>query len=335
MKLVREADDFDWIKEIPGTLNTYGRQYIDLDGLTPSERCQLQQLILDNGIYWSKNRSELIPEYCHSETVKAYSLYNGELYISTMDYEEFLKLVNKYEGQDSEVLYTKGEDLLKGTINESDDWGWVKEIPGNIPLNDLEEDKQYKYVPNKTFYGALEACGATDRIPGWITHVDVVVKFDNKIPYQDIYCNHERRDMVDYVRLRIHDDEGNSFIFAVTEGMGEFYPLPEQTINESDDFYWVDEVPSFDFRRGLYVIDLKTATPKEKFEIQKQLLDMGVKWAGFETHPVKQYSDSEIKLYVIRDGRMRFSRKAKDIDAFMKEHFRGMPYTKLTKENFI
>lgn len=231
MKLIREADDFtwinesdewDWVKEIPDTLNTYSRQYIDLDGLTPTERCQLQQLILDNGIYWSRNRAELIPEYCHSETVKAYSLHNGELYISTMGYEEFLKLLNKYEGQDSEALYTKGKDLLKGRINESDEWDWI------------------------------------------------------------------------------------------------------------------DWAPSFDFRRGLYVIDLKTVAPKEKFEIQKQLLDMGVKWAGLETHPVKQYSDSEVRLYVIRDGRMMFSKRAEDIDAFMKQHFgKGMTYKKLTKENFI
>jgi hypothetical protein len=315
-----ESDEWEWAREIPTIDLSEGVYYIDLEGLTPNERCDVQQALLDVGCSWlnGNNLKSFNYEYI------AYTVYNGILYTSVTDYKTWSR-------REIDHNYIGGKSLLNNKINESEDeWEWAREIPDSIPFNELENDKKYKYVPNQNFYGAVKSCGMGDRISDWITYVKVMITLydeSEKIPYNDIYCHHKRQDRVSHVVLRIYDDEGNNIRFAVTEDMGEFYPLSEKTLkdllkldlNESEDeLNWIRETPLnpwYDYDSIDFDIEPTDEDVNHYIELALQTREISNRgaWGSgrkFDIISIKDYArDGDCQLVINQWGEMTYGPK--------------------------
>ena len=123
-------DDFEWIRDT-GLPSEYGvdfkkgRHHIKVDGLTTDEKEKIQQIILNKGITWGDlDKNVKKGEYYADEGVYYYVVTNGFL------------LVGRGPSEEEGIKYIDGGlflDYNKHTINESDDFDWVKNI-NPIPL---------------------------------------------------------------------------------------------------------------------------------------------------------------------------------------------------------
>jgi len=73
-------------------------------------------------------------------------------------------------------------------------------------------------------------------------------------------------------------------------------------MNESTDFNWVDEIPTYDFHNGEYYIDISELDDDEACEVQQTILNMGIEWkesVGLQ----KRFCDSNTtKGYIIQNA---------------------------------
>jgi hypothetical protein len=254
-QLTESEDELDWIREITPWVPFQQAEIDKLYGIKKNDL--LLQVLRD-----CESGQRIYYDSVSVEVLDKDELRHMDVHCGSGNEDRVLSLNLRFYGQDTKTLGTfwVTEDMvtlhqLYDNLKESDDWGWAREIPDSISFNELENDKKYKYVPNQNFYGAVESCGMGDKISDWITYVKVMITLydeSEKIPYNDIYCHHKRQDRVSHVVLRIYDDEGNNIRFAVTEDMGEFYPLSEQSLKDllkldlnefEDDFDWVRETP--------------------------------------------------------------------------------------------
>jgi hypothetical protein len=136
---INESSEWDWVKEVPSH-NLYNAEYyIDLEGLSEKERCNVQQIILDYGFSWVESGSRLQRQYCKDSVIgggtSGYITHlkkdgsAGFLYRTERSFERYKKI-------DTHGLrYMKGSELLKKGLKESNEWDWVKEVPNNLPKN--------------------------------------------------------------------------------------------------------------------------------------------------------------------------------------------------------
>ena len=89
---LNESNDLQWIQGGPDFNLQTSEFYIDLDGVSSEEACEIQQKILDMGVYWSGKGKNLKKEHCKS---KAYTIKKGKLYISTYNYNEYNTMIKQ------------------------------------------------------------------------------------------------------------------------------------------------------------------------------------------------------------------------------------------------
>lgn len=105
---INESDEWDWAREIPNLNN--GNYYIDLETLTPNQRCEIQQLILDAGCSWISGSDTLQTSYCEELVFVGYVLQEGVLYNTVSSY----KSTNKFS--ESSYTYIHGKSLINKTF---------------------------------------------------------------------------------------------------------------------------------------------------------------------------------------------------------------------------
>ena len=87
------------------------------------------------------------------------------------------------------------------------------------------------------------------------------------------------------------------------------------SVNESNDFSWVDEIPQYDFHNGYYYIDISELDEDETCEVQQLILDMGIDWEdskGLQTGHCNTFIN---KGYIIRNATLY--RTTKNWDDYM------------------
>ena len=87
-----ESNELEWIQGGPDFNLQTSEFYIDLDGVSDKKACEIQQKILDMGVYWSGKGKNLKKEHCKS---KAYIIKKGKLYISTYNYNKYNTMVKQ------------------------------------------------------------------------------------------------------------------------------------------------------------------------------------------------------------------------------------------------
>ncbi|MDB4326300.1 hypothetical protein N9966_00645 [bacterium] len=88
-----ESNELEWIQGGPDFNLQTSEFYIDLDGVSNEETCEIQQKILDVGVYWSGKGKKLKKEHCNNS--KAYIIKKGKLYISTYNYNKYNTMVKQ------------------------------------------------------------------------------------------------------------------------------------------------------------------------------------------------------------------------------------------------
>jgi len=122
-KILKESDELGWIRNVPLFNDEDMSYYIDLIGLNETEKCEIQQKILDMGIYWSSSGNVLKIDYCGERRLKAYVIEQLKLNKSHLHYEVY----NSFR---SNLIKIPGRTLLNNNLNESnDEWDWAREVP--------------------------------------------------------------------------------------------------------------------------------------------------------------------------------------------------------------
>ena len=94
---LNESNELEWIQGGPDFNLQTSEFYIDLDGVSDKKACEIQQKILDMGVYWSGKGKNLKKEHCKS---KAYIIKKGKLYISTYNYNKYNTMVMGHTDKD-------------------------------------------------------------------------------------------------------------------------------------------------------------------------------------------------------------------------------------------
>jgi len=265
MKLIREFEDFDWIREIPSNPLQWhkpkinldnverdeegyplqqgfgeGEIWVDVDGLTQDQKINvlkniesiIGELRFENtlttikSIEGNKNR-----DYCLGDNIKGYLLHCGHeeydffsqenhVCCMSMGYQTFREEVQ------IEVPRINGRDLIRMVymnINEDADWDWVRSIKPKMPFNQIQLGKKYQFTYGKTFEDLVYACGINEDVFDATTVKGI--KFD-KFCYNEIFCDHERDDVVETLLLGFFGVNGNLIRSVwVTEDALDLHPL--------------------------------------------------------------------------------------------------------------
>jgi hypothetical protein len=133
-------------------------------------------------------------------------------------------------------------DLFGNTINESDEFDWIRKADPHIPFNQVKRNHKYRVKFTDVFFDALRTCNVPQTMIDELSEVTVVVVLDKalKMKYNISFCNHERKDEVDTIYLTFVDpSSGNLFYsFYVTEDM---LTLHDNNITESSEWSWVTD----------------------------------------------------------------------------------------------
>lgn len=98
-----------------------------------------------------------------------------------------------------------------------------------------------------------------------------------------------------------------------------------ESIKESNDFDWVDEIPQYDFYDGEYYIDISELDDDEACEVQQTLINMGIDWREGNGEINKLHcSTFTNKGYIIRKAVLY--RTTKSYDDYRYELFRNTPW---------
>lgn len=87
------------------------------------------------------------------------------------------------------------------------------------------------------------------------------------------------------------------------------------SVNESNDFSWVDEIPQYDFHNGYYYIDISELDEDEACEVQQLILDMSIDWEDSKGLQTGHCSTFINKGYIIRNATLY--RTTKNWDDYM------------------
>lgn len=233
MKLIREFDDFDWIREIP--LNPWlvgDGIYFDIKPKADDIRSYIQMALdsrkVDNSRYWHT------PYDSDVKTILFYFRDYGSAVLG-IDRDGFNSLTfdNNTVNYVDDMEWIKYSDLVKGNLNESDDFDWIRDIPAYIPYGDVKVGNSYAVWLNPLLFEALTACGHNHEPFKQANRVEVLRK-KAKLKYHNVFCGHPGEDEVRGLLLVFYHDDIYINHFWVMEGMVDFLPM-DNDLNESQD----------------------------------------------------------------------------------------------------
>ena len=115
------------------------------------------------------------------------------------------------------------KNLIKKILKESDDFDWIREVPDNIPFDQVQVGRTYMIEPTSVLIDAVEACRERSVIYK-STMASVMKKSVGE--YNTVFCDHENDESVPILNLNFYY-EGNltGISFWVTEDMVTFYEI--------------------------------------------------------------------------------------------------------------
>jgi len=155
IKKILKEDELAWIRNVNPL--AYGSYYVNISNLDTTDRCKLQQTILNSGINWAGERGDTIKSvYCNDPKVLAYVIEDNTLYISYTPSQE-------YKGLSPETVILSVNmfmGLINRNLNESDDLGWMRDnsISGK-ELRQLLLDTGVISIPFDEVSGDLDLVG--------------------------------------------------------------------------------------------------------------------------------------------------------------------------------
>jgi hypothetical protein len=234
-------------------------------------------------------------------------------WLKYLTYEEFLKLINQ-------------------DINESEDFGWIGDIPQSPNYEGHPQGVTYVYSHEEIneFMELLikynESIGAEDPNPckgdcgeyhdaledrrdelEWMSQEDGVYygeamlalsffiesKFPNKLSTG--YWNYEvdRDDVQEWLGF----GETHNTDYQIYQRLSDMKALFSGVIKESEDFGWMrDTTP---ITKGRHYIDVRGLSMKEKVNVQKIILDLGFKWSTGRDFVRHNLATSNVMGYII------------------------------------
>lgn len=110
-RIIREElNDFDWVDEIPQHDFYNGDYYVDISELDDDEACEVQQIIINLGIYW-QDGGRMSKTHCDTFINKGYMIQDNTLYRTPRSYDDY---IDRFRNGDNEsITYINGRtDLL-------------------------------------------------------------------------------------------------------------------------------------------------------------------------------------------------------------------------------
>lgn len=227
MKLIRETDDFDWIRD--EVINPW----VEYDGInfdakpTKEEVNAYIELALnsrqvDNRKAWLSGRTtDINLIIIMTQTKKRAFLVLGPDNI--LSYASDMKYFPPTDNKKPKVIKYSQLKEPKTNINEDADWDWVRSIKPKMPFNQIQLGKKYRFTYGKTFEYLVDSCGINEDVFDATTVKAIKFK---KFPYHDTFCGHERDDVVEALLLKFFGVNGNMIRTVwVTEDVLDLHPL--------------------------------------------------------------------------------------------------------------
>lgn len=218
MKLIREHNEFNWIKDVSG----HHENITNMDGLRFI-------IVGRNNMDWQVFRG-----WNHTYPVIGVKTHNGLL----------CYIVKLSETLD---VYVPVEDVMdreRKNIDEStDEWDWIREIPISVSFEEAIIGRRYRIEPTEVLKDAIFECDDEE----WMINSKVVdVMSKEMVSYGDIHCGNINQDVVLSLRLKFwgpnYETENN---FWVTPNMVDLYEM-DGFLNEEEEnpFQWIEDIPA-------------------------------------------------------------------------------------------
>ena len=180
--------------------------------------------------------------------------------------------------EDANDVWKRYGKLLKNKINnlkESNDLQWIKNVKSNQDIAQEIADET-KIKDNRLYH------------PPFLPSLHLLATPQSH-PLFRKYCK---------VEYGLDKEDAND----VWKRYKKLLKNKVNNLNESNDFSWIDEIPTYDFHNGKYYIDISGLDEDEACEVQQTILNMGIDWKdsmGLQ----KRFCDTYItKGYIIQNA---------------------------------
>jgi hypothetical protein len=246
MKLIREFDDFDWIRSTTPSFDenntpSVGDVLICLPGYhnSPSSPYHTEQQDPQcAGAGYADGRIIVVGE------VDVWSEGHEGKRLIVWPNEEESQMYWDYDDGDVcfecgiygfALTYYTGDELMESI----DSLDWIRDIQPPT-FKDAVIGQEYDITVTPLLLDAIREC---DHKEGIYLSKRTKVKDKGYLPYGDVFCNHERRDKVPALLLDFFNEEGDYIdTFWVTEEMLTLYEMYGDLNESVDEWDWIREI---------------------------------------------------------------------------------------------
>lgn len=330
LELIGESkDDFDWVREIPGT-KEFGQEYRHFEIIAcygidyETEECDDEYshfIRISKGEVeeiWGGHIGYLGGPGDEGEAVISYAIDNN--LIPPRELEEIIMFQGVVEVDDSHF-----KDINEN-INESDDFGWVKDVPltmntceaygvlkvgDEIIINEIDnwEDNPSQWDDGnddvQTFYNvkakvlALDKCNNIHRTNEHKGDTILVsIEEDGYYGFDETWS----RDFTGTLPSQCQRD--NCMFLLCDKNEPYQIQLNKKSLNESDELGWIKDTVNTKLAKNeswILVNDIDRESISEGHEIQKYLFDLGYDWnsgdfnslSDFCIYTIYHYADTQ------------------------------------------
>lgn len=239
MRLIREFDEFDWIRNIP--------LYVTSEN--PPKKGDVL-ICLPGFIAQGDNSVDRYGGlgYVEGKVIVVYDITKLSPPLPGKEFVVWPDIVKSGKYGKSSTS-TRGEGIWNGAlayytgdiITESDGMDWIRDIPSTVLFDDVKVGETYRVVLTDNFKRAVKNCGSS----GNMLRADiVVVEETTNTNSSGVYCENDgsATDTEKAHFLRFYQGSVKLGYFYVVGGMVDFYPMEGTTINESDGLDWIRDV---------------------------------------------------------------------------------------------
>jgi hypothetical protein len=222
MKLIREQDDFDWTNNTlinPWELG-YDLVFFDVVPTRKDVEELIEMVLTSHNLNrhskkaWSKTdtRNTII-----RKIINRANLSNRGVYLILTD-DKLLWGSGPIEEEHNKINYS---NLIETNLTESNDpLQWIRDTQPPS-FKDAVVGQTYDITARPLLLDAIRECDDAEEI--YLSKRAEVIDKDN-LPYNEIFCNHEREDKVPTLFLEFFDEDGLDIAqFWVTEDMVQLH----------------------------------------------------------------------------------------------------------------